>query len=82
MSNKLGGIAGGAPGCDAQDKCIIFRKGVGVLNKRGQLIYGDDKNAAKYSSSDDLFFDGGSWRRSGLVCVCECVWMCARVRTL
>ena len=66
-SNKLGGIAGGAPGSDAQDRCVIFRKGTGVFNKRGQLIFGEDKAAAKYSTSDDLFFDGGAWRRSGLV---------------
>jgi len=67
MSNKLGGIAGAAPGSDLQDRCVIFRKGTGVLNKKGKLLYGEDKNAAKYSTSDDLFFDGGSWRRSGLV---------------
>ena len=52
---------------DEQDRCIIFRKGTGVLNKKGQLIYGEDKNEAKYSTSDDIFFDGGTWRRSGIV---------------
>ena len=67
LSTKLGGIAGGARGSGEQDRCVIFRKGTGVLNKKGQLIYGEDKNEAKYSSSDDLFFDGGTWRRSGLV---------------
>jgi len=67
MSAKMGGIAGGAPDSDEQQRCVIFRKGTGVLNKKGQLIYGEDKNEAKYSSSDDIFFDGGTWRRSGLV---------------
>ena len=66
-SNKLGGIAGGDPSSDAQDRCVIFRKGTGVFNKRGQLIFGEDKDAAKYSTIDDLFFDGGTWRRSGFV---------------
>jgi len=54
-------------GSDEQDRCVIFRKGTGVLNKKGQLIYGEDKNEAKYSTSDDIFFDGGTWRRSGIV---------------
>lgn len=67
MSNKLGGIAGAAPASELDDRCVIFRKGTGVLNKKGKLLYGADKNAAKYSTSDDLFFDGGTWRRSGLV---------------
>ena len=66
-SNKLGGIAGGDPSSDSQDRCVIFRKGTGVFNKRGQLIFGEDKDAAKYSTIDDLFFDGGTWRRSGFV---------------
>ena len=66
-STMLGGLAGGAADCEEGDKCVIYRKGVGVLNKRGQLIFGEDKEAATYSTSDDLFFDGGTWRRAGLV---------------
>jgi len=63
-AKKVGGVAGSLAN---EDSCLIFKKGSGVFNKRGQLIHGEDKDAAKYSSSDDIFFDGGSWRRSGIV---------------